>query len=112
MTDDTTDTEDTFTTESSPGEQAFESTVDDAVAFVEAAIDAEETWYGARMAGVLRGCARTSLASDGSVSPEQVAHDLSDQAGRDAAVEPILGRLAAMIDESGAAAGTGGGRHG
>jgi hypothetical protein len=112
MTDDTTDTEDTFTTESSPGEQAFEKTVDDAVAFVEAAIDAEETWYGARMMQILRGCVRTALADDGSAPPEQVAHDLSDQAGRDADVEPVLRRLAAMIDESGAAAGTGGGRHG
>jgi hypothetical protein len=107
MTDDTNDTDD-----SSPGDQAFENAVDDAVAFVEAPIDAEETWYGARMTRILRGCVRPALADDGSVSPKQVAHDLSDQAGRDADDEPVLRRLAAMIDESCAAAGTGGGRHG
>jgi hypothetical protein len=107
MTDDTHE----FTTESNPGEQAFESTVNDAVAFFEAAFDAEENGYGARMAGALRGCVRAAFASDGSVSPEQVAHELSGQADRDADVEPVLRRLEAMIDESGAAAGTGGENH-
>jgi hypothetical protein len=33
--------DDTFTTDGSPDEQAFESTVDDAVAFFEAASDAD-----------------------------------------------------------------------
>jgi galactokinase len=111
MTDDTDDTYE-FTTDGSPGEQAFESTVDDAVGFFEAAFDANERYYGARMAGALRGCVRTALASDGSVSPEQVAHELSDQAGQDADVEPVLRRIEEMVDECGAAAGTGGGRHG
>jgi hypothetical protein len=110
MTDDTDDTHE-FTTDSSPGEQAFESTVDDAVEFFEAAFNAPESCYGTRMVGTLRGCIRTALASDGSVSPEQVAHELSGQADRDADVEPVLRRLEAMIDESGAAAGTGGENH-
>jgi hypothetical protein len=110
MTDDTHE----FTTESSPGEQAFESTVNDAVAFFEAAFNAPESCYGTRMAGTLRGCIRTALAADGSVSSEQVAHELSDQAGRDADVEPLLRRLEAIMDENGAVSRTriGGGRHG
>ena len=101
-----------FTTESSPGEQAFESTVNDAVEFFEAAFDTEENGDGARIAGALRECVRTALASDGSVSPKQVAHELSDQASRDVDVEPVLRRFEAMIDESDTAAGREGGRHG
>lgn len=108
MTDDTHE----FTTESNPAEQAFESTVNDAVAFFEVAFDAEENGYGARMAGALRGCVRAALAADGSISPEQVPHALSDQAGRDADVEPVLRRIEQMVDEGDAAAGTGGDRHG
>jgi hypothetical protein len=42
MTDDTTDTNDTFTTDSSPGEQTYESKIDDAVAFIETMFDSSE----------------------------------------------------------------------
>lgn len=116
MTDDNTD--ETFTTDSSPGEQAFESTVDEAVAFFKAAFDADENGYGPRTTGVLRTCVRATLTSEGFASPEQVAdaaRRLREQDGlaSDAVVEPVLRRLEAMIDESGGAAGVGrGGNHG
>jgi hypothetical protein len=47
MTDDNHE----FTTDSSPGEQAFENTVNDAIAFFEAAFDANESGYNTAMMG-------------------------------------------------------------
>lgn len=51
MTADTNDTDDTFTTDSSPGEQAFERKVDETAAFIEAAFDADESGYNTAMMG-------------------------------------------------------------
>lgn len=98
----TNETNDTFTTDSSPGEQAFENTVDEAVAGIEKTITTSEVnGYGPRMARVLRSSVRESLAADGIVSPEQVAHELSARDSEKETVEPINRRLEVMIDESG-----------
>jgi hypothetical protein len=102
MTDDNHE----FTTESSPGEQAFESTVDDAVAFFETAFAAAENWYGPRASGVLRSCVRAALDAAGTASPETVvcaARTLNERDGlaSNEAVESVLRRLEAMINESG-----------
>jgi len=98
------DDSDTFTTESSPGEQASESTPDDAVAFFEAAFVTTGNWYGPRASGILQSSVRTALATDGMVSPEKVARtarklDEDDAFGANAPVESILRRLEAMIGE-------------
>jgi hypothetical protein len=101
----TDSTDDTFTTDGSPGEQAFESTVDDAVGFFETAFDTSEYGYGPRTSGVLRSCVRAALTTDGTASPETVtdaARTLGGQDGlaSDERVEPVLRRIEEMIDES------------
>ena len=111
-------TDDTFTTDSSPGEQAFESAVDDAVDFFENLIGTDSwDWYDQRNSRHLQIAIRAALWSDRSVSPERLAREvkkLGEQGGfaSKETVDPILQRLEAMIDESGAAADRGGGHHG
>lgn len=100
----TDDTNDTFRTDGSPGEQAFESTVDDAVAFFETAFDANQHWYGPRATGILRSCVRATLKSGGTASPKKVARaarrlDDEDAFASNAPVESVLLRLEAMVGE-------------
>ena len=95
-----------FETDSESGEQPFESTVDDAVAFFETAFSATGNWYGPRMSDILRVCVRAALESTGTVSPKKVARaarklDEDDTFEMNAPVEPILRRLEAMIGEKG-----------
>ena len=101
----TTDERDTFTTDSSPGDPAFESTVSEAVSFIENALDADDNWYGPRLGSVLQACVRTALRAEGEASPERVAHAARDLGEHDDPVpadtiEPLIRRLEAMIDNS------------
>lgn len=91
-----------FTTDSL-GEQPYETTVNDAVAFFKEALADEGGYYGAQMQGTLRSWVRMALNARGVASPETLAdaaHTLDEQADQDADVEPILRRLEAMTSES------------
>jgi hypothetical protein len=95
----------TFRTDGSPGKQAFESTVDDAVAFFEEAFADDKNWHGPRVSGVLRSCVRTTLTTDGTATPEKIARaartlDKEDAFESNVPVESVLRRLEAMIGES------------
>lgn len=105
MQDNTSDADNTFTIDGAPGEHTYETTIEAAVTFFGAPF-AGKDWYGLHMADVLRGYVRMEFAAEGSVSAEQVADKLSEQAGPDVDAGRLLRQLEAIMDENDAVART------
>lgn len=64
-----------YTTDSAPGEQAFESTANEATTFFEEAFADAGNWYGSRASGILRTCVRVTLEYDGDSLTEENGTD-------------------------------------
>lgn len=89
-----------FTTDSTPGEQAFERAVDSVTEAIEERFKTTGDSYGARMAGLLRMGVWISLADDGTTSVEDVHDVLTERhsgGDDDPEVRIVCRHLAALL---------------